>query len=237
MRLWVLAAIAMVCGAGTAAVFRRLANRRAAASAGKRMVAHLQEIRLYADEPALIVRAQLAAMRESLRLFEALMKPTLLMALPMAWLLVQLDAGIGHAPLHLNEAGIVTVHLTRELNAADARASLTAPPEIAVETPPVRSFAEREISWRVRARGAVESDLTVQLPEGRFTKSIAAGAEWRWVSPCEFRRVSGLLLHPWDGRLAAGNVKWIAIDYPEVSWLGWFLAFSTVGAALGLLRR
>jgi len=237
MRFWSLGAIAFLCGAGTAAVYRRFTNRDAASGALKRLIAHLQEIRLYADEPVLIWRAQIAALRESGRLFATMMKPSLIVALPMAWLLVQFDAGFGHAPLPLNEPAIVTVHLTRELSAGDAAATLTAPPEIAVETPPLRALALREISWRVRPAGAARGSVVVQIGEGRFAKSIAAGPNWRWVSPCRFRRILAVAIHPSDGRLSAGDVKWISIGYPEVPWLGWFLVFSALGAALELWRR
>jgi len=237
MRLLSLATIAFLCGVGTAAVYRRFMNRDATSRALKRLIAHLQEIRLYADEPALIWRAQIAALRESARLFVTMMKPSLMVVLPMVWLLVQFDAGFGHAPLPLNEPAIVTVHLARELNAGDAATTLTAPPEIAVETPPVRVLAQREISWRVRPVGAVHGSAVVQIGEGHFAKSIAAGPDWRWVSPCRFRRILALAIHPWDGRLPAGDVKWISTGYPEAPWLGWFLVFSTLGAAFELWRR
>jgi len=237
MRLWSLALVAFLCGAGTAAMFRRFANRDAASRALKRLIAHLEEIRLYADEPALIWQAQIAAMRESGRLLIAMIKPSLIIAVPMAWLVVQFASGFGHAPLPLNEPAIVTVHLTRELNAGDAGATLTAPPEIAVETPPVRVLAQREISWRVRPVGAVRGSVVVDLAGSRFAKSIASGPDWRWVSPRRFRRIIAVAINPWDGRLPAGDVKWISVSYPEVPWLGWFLVFSTLGAALELWRR
>jgi len=237
MRFWGLAAIALLCGVGTAGVYRRFMNGAAASRALKRLIAHLQEIRLYADEPALIWRAQMAALRESGRLFLAMAKPSLMLALPMTWLLVQFNAGFGHAPLPLHEPAIVTVHLTRELNAGDAAAMLIAPPEIVVETPPVQVLARREISWRIRPASAVRGSLVVQLGEGRLSKSIVAGPDWRWVCSCQFRPILAVAMHPWDGRLPAGSVKWIAVSYPEVSWLGWFLIFSSVGAMLHLWRR
>jgi AcrR family transcriptional regulator len=237
MRLGSLTLVAFLCGVATAAAYRRFTNRDAASCALKRLIAHLQEIRLYADEPALIWRAQIAALRESARLFVTMIKPSLMLALPMAWLLVQFDAGFGHALLPLNEPAMVTVHLTRELNAGDAAATLTAPPEIAVETPPVRVLAEREISWRVRPARAVHGSVVVRLGEDRLAKSIAAGPDWWWVSPCRFRRILAVAVHPWDGRLPADDVKWISTGYPEVPWFGWFLVFSTLGAALELWRR
>ena len=237
MRLWSLAVIAFLCGVGAAAVYRRFTNREAASRAFKRLIAHLQEIRLYADEPVLIWRAQIAALGESGRLFLAMVKPSLMLALPMAWLLVQLASGFGHAPLPLHEPAIVTAHLRRELNAGDAAAMLTPPPGIAVETPPLRALAQREISWRVRPADPVRGSVIVQVGGSRFAKSIAAGPGWRWVSPCRFRRILAVAIHPWDGRLPAGDVKWVSVNYPEVSWLGWFLLFSTFGAVLGLWRR
>jgi hypothetical protein len=234
MRLASLALIAALSGAATMAVYRRAGSLDSASRTLKRLVAHLAEFRLYASEPVLIGRAQLAAMRESARLFLLMAKPSLLVALPMAWLLVQIDSTYGHAPLPLNEPAIVTVHLARALDAADAASSLTAPPEIAVETSPVRAMAPREISWRLRPLRAVRGDLTLKLREGELTKSIDAGGAGAWLSRCRMRPLAAFLLHPEERRLPPGDVQWIEVSYPAAPWLTWFLAFSTLGAGLAI---
>jgi hypothetical protein len=77
---------------------------------------------------------------------------------------------------------------------------LQAPPGIAVETPPVRVFAERQISWRIRALRPVRGELRLVLRGRAIEKNIVAGER--------------SLLHPKESRLPAGEVAWVKVDYP-----------------------
>jgi hypothetical protein len=63
------------------------------------------------------------------------------------------------------------MQLKRALEPADAAATLQAPPGIAVESPPVRVFAERQISWRIRALRPVRGKL-------RFVLLPASNVAW-----------------------------------------------------------
>jgi hypothetical protein len=247
MKLWSLALIACLSGMATMAIYRGTTHLNDAVRTLKRLVAHLAELRLYANEPSLIWRAQLAALRESARLFVMMIKPSLLVALPMAWLLVQLHSVYGLAPLRLGEPGIVTVHFARALDAADAAAILVAPPGIAVETLPVRIVNRGEISWRVRPIRSARGALVLKLRDAELTKSIQSGPDGTWLSPRRSRSAIAFLIHPQEGRLPAGAVDWIDVSYPEaplrlgdleIPWLGWFAIFSSMSALLvGPLRR
>ena len=129
-------------------------GRAAVRAAGKRLQADLLEMRLYSSEPALMWRAQKALLRDNL-------------GLPLAWLFVQLDSVYGHSPLAVGGVAVVTVQLKRALEPVDAAATLQAPPGIAVETPPIRIIARRQISWRIRALRPVRGNLRfVMLPAG-----------------------------------------------------------------------
>lgn len=248
MTFWSLALVACLCGMGTMAIYRGATDLEGAGRIVKRLVAHLAELRLYADEPSLIWRAQLSAIRESARLFVAMAKPSLLVALPMAWLLVQLHSAYGLAPLPLGKPGMVTVHFARDLDAADEAAMLVAPAGIAVETPAVRVIARREMSWRVRPAGAMRGVLVVKLRDSELTKSIQSGPDGTtWLSKRRARSAMAFLIHPREGRLPPGDVDWIEVSYPEapirlggleIPWLAWFAVFSTLGGfLLGPLRR
>jgi hypothetical protein len=247
MTFWSLALIACLCGMGTMAIYRGTTDLENARRTVKRLVAHLAELRLYANEPALIWRAQLAAVRESARLFVVLAKPSLLTALPMAWLLVQLHSAYGLAPLPLGEPGIVTVHFPRALDLTDQAATLAAPQGIAVEAPPVRVIDRGEMSWRVRPLAAVRGALVLKLRGEQLTKSIESGPNGTWLSPRRSRSAIAFLIHPQEPRLPPGDVNWIEVSYPEalvrlgdleMPWPIWFAVFATLGACLtGLLIR
>jgi hypothetical protein len=241
MTFWSLALIACLCGMLTMAMYRGTADLESAGRIVKRLLAHLAELRLYANEPALIWGAQLAAMRESARLFVVMAKPSLIAALPMAWLLVQLHSAYGLAPLPLGEPGIVTVHFARALDLADQAATLAAPQAIAVEAPPVRVIDRGEISWRVRPLAAVRGALVLKFRGEQLTKSIESGPGGTWLSPRRSRSVIAFLIHPQESRLPPGDVNWIEVSYPEalvrlgdlgMPWLAWFALFATLGAFL-----
>ena len=142
-------------------------DRAAVRAAGKCLHARLLEMRLYSSEPALMWGAQKALLRDNVRWLALMLPPALVLALPLAWLFIQLDGIYGRNPLPAGGVAVVTVQLERALEPADAVATLQAPPGIAVESPPVRVFARRQISWRIRALRPVRGNLRfVMLPAG-----------------------------------------------------------------------
>jgi hypothetical protein len=146
-------------------------GRAAVRAAGKRLQADLLEMRLYSSEPALMWRAQKALLRDNVRWLALMLPPALILGLPLAWLFVQLDSIYGRNPLPAGAEAVVTMQLKRALEPADAAATLQAPPGIAVESPPVRVFAERQISWRIRALRPVRGKL-------RFVLLPASNVAW-----------------------------------------------------------
>lgn len=145
-----LIAISLLWGVLSAWVFRRTSDLAALRDSRRRLTAYLMELRLFSNEPALIWSAQKSLLRENGRLFVLLMRPALILAVPTSCLLFGLEAIYGWDPLPAGRAAVVTAQFNRPLLAADAQDRLEAPAGIAVETPPVRSFADRQISWRVR---------------------------------------------------------------------------------------
>ena len=146
---------------------RLFPDRAAVRAAGKRLQADLLEMRLYSSEPALMWAAQKALVQDNVRWLALLLPPALILGLPLAWLFIQLDGIYGRNPLPVGGVAVVTVQLKRALEPADAAATLHAPPGIAVESPPVRIIARRQISWRIRALRPVRGNLRfVMLPAG-----------------------------------------------------------------------
>jgi hypothetical protein len=236
---WSLAAISVAFGLVTSWVFRRFTDAGAVRATRGRLQAHLLEFRLFFDEPALIWKAQKALLGDNLRLLWLLWRPLLILSIPAAWLFVQLDAVYGWEPLPLRRSAVVTVQLERTLEPADARTTLQTPPGISVETPPVRIFAERQISWRIRPVRTARGTLTVMLPGGAVEKTIAAGERTVFLARRRERSLSAFLFHPEEPRLTASNVAWVEVDYPKADvalagvslpWIAWFLLISAASA-------
>ena len=211
-------------------VFQHTTDLAALRKARKLLMAHLMEFRLYYNEPALIWGAQKAVVRDNVRLLGLLLRPVLILALPMAWLFTQLDSIYGFAPLPVGQASVVTAQMDAPLTGA----TLTAPTEIAIETPPVRSMADNQVSWRIRPVRPVRGSLILHLRGTEITKSISAGERTIFLMPRRARSMANFLAHPEEARISEPQVVWIDVEYPRtgVGWIAWFLFISSVSALL-----
>ncbi|MCP5115164.1 MAG: hypothetical protein GY953_30395 [bacterium] len=218
-------------------VFRKTSNQRAIRATKKRLQARLLEMRLYADDPGVVWRAQKKLLALNAKYFALMLRPAVVATIPMVLLLVVLDGFYGMRPLMVGQSAIVTVQL-REL----VDAELAAPAGIEVETPAVRAVADRQVSWRIRPSAAVAGDLRISTGGQEATKSVRSGEDGG--SFLSVRRVQSLLwlwLYPGEMPLPSDGIEWIELRYPaaEVSvfglathWLVWFLLFSMVSAFL-----
>jgi hypothetical protein len=137
-----LVAAAVAYGLVAALVFRLTTNVAALGIVFRRIRAHFLEFRLFFDEPRLIWQAQKALLRANLRLLLLILPAMLIMVLPSIWIFQQFD----RAPLTVGDPTVVTAQL------ADAAVpvSLKAPPEVAIETPPIHIPQDRQVAWRIR---------------------------------------------------------------------------------------
>jgi hypothetical protein len=108
----------------------------------------------------------------------------------------------------------------------------------------VRAVDVREVSWRIRPRTEVSGELQFQVGGQTLTKTIETGARPRYVPGKSVRSQVEALWNP-GGSVAAPQVEWIEVRYPEaslrvfgfrVNWLVWFFVVSMV-AALALKKR
>ena len=168
-----------------------------------------------------------------------MLKPAVIVTIPMVLLLAQMEAVYGRKPLPVGQPALVTVQMRGDIDANGPAPVLDAPGAIAVETPAVRSLVDRQVCWRIRPIHPASGSLRVVFPEGTFEKSLDAGSGLHYLSA---RRVHSLVDQIWyagEKRLGGGNVEWIEIAYPpaEVTlggfgwhWLIWFLILSFASA-------
>lgn len=221
--------------------FGRFSNQEALRSTKRRLKASLYELRLFADEPGLIFRAQRQLLTGNLRYMALMLRPAAILTAPMVLLFVQMDAFYGKSPLPAGGTGVVTAQMGPAWDMSAPAPRLETPDGIAVETPAVRVLRERQLVWRVRAKQAVSGQLRLVFSNGTVEKSIDSGAGFRYVSERRVSSVMGLLLHPAERRITGAPVEWVEVNYPgaEVEWLGlrlhwliWFVLISIVGALL-----
>ena len=237
-----LSVISIVVGIGMLWVFGKTSNQVSMKAVKRKVYASLLELRVFADEPAVTWRAQKSLFTANFRYMGLALRPALVMLVPVALLLIHMEAFYGRAPLPLGREAVVTMAVN---GAGVTDAELKTPAAVAVETPPVHITEQRQISWRIRPASAGTAQLQFTVGGQPVTKTIATG-DGRGFVPG--RAVSGALAAVWDPdekRIPSAAVEWIDVRYPEASieifglhlnWLLWFILVS-MAAALLLKKR
>jgi len=141
-------------------VLRRWSDQKEMAETRSHAAAHLLEFRLFMDEPALILRSQWDLLVDNARMMRLLARPLLILAVPMALLMWQLDALYARAPLRIGHAAIFTAEARQE--------SIAVPDGVTVETGPVYLQATNETCWRIRPSRAVSGTLRAGTRQTRL---------------------------------------------------------------------
>ncbi len=219
-------------------VVGKTSNQPAIERAKKRMQAHLLEMRLFGDDPGLLLRAQKDLLRNNGKYAAHMLRPALFLAAPLVVLYGHLDAVYGRRPLRVGEAALVTAKMPLSGEAP----SLTASGGVAVETPAIRVRPAGEVSWRVRAVEEGEAELILQSQHGALRKAALVGSGFEYVSQRRARSWRQRLL-PASGEdgYASAAIEWLEIRYPAreigigpltAHWVVWFLLLSVLAAYL-----
>jgi hypothetical protein len=239
-----LAALGIALGLLLLFLLRKVSNQQSIGNLRRQLQACLYELRLFIDEPAIVWRAQKRLLWLNAKYLALMLRPALILAIPMLFLFSLLEPFYGRAPLAISEASLVTVKLAHLQGALVAAPILQAPPGIQVETPAVRMRGLDLICWRIRARKPGSGLLRVVFPTEIVTKKIASGTGASLLSTRRVQSWWQLFWYPTESPMPVGNVEWVEIDYPSraFSWLGlklswfiWVLIFSM--ATVLILKR
>jgi hypothetical protein len=232
----------LVSGVASVWFLKRTSDAAKLRTAANRVIAHLLEFRLFTDEPAIILKAQRDLLAANGWLLQCIALPLLLMLFPLAGLIAVLEGIVARSPLPVGEATVVTVQLRQPVDVMATPIRLEAPTGFRVETPPVRSSADAQVSWRVRALAAAAGRLQVYYNSRILTKAISAAPGWRPLSEIRAGTFSSFLLHPFEFPFSAPAIESIRLEYPvaevfHLHWLVWFSLASLVGGSLWLVLR
>jgi uncharacterized membrane protein (DUF106 family) len=205
-----IALASVVIGAIALLSIRFWSDQNQIARAKNQAQAHLLEVRLFMEDPRQVIRSQRALIVDNLRILRLLLRPLLLLAIPMALAVWQLDALYGRAPLRIGEPVVVS--------AESRQSAIVVPDGLMVETPPIYTQATAETNWRVRPLRATSGNVRVASLERR----MVAG--------------SGIAYLP-EPLLGRNGIE---IAYPHTTvlglhWLVWFLVLSPIAGFI--LRR
>jgi uncharacterized membrane protein (DUF106 family) len=236
-----LTVFSVLAGLGMLWVFRKTSDQARIRAVKRKVHAYLLEMRVYADDPAAAWRAQKNLMIANLRYMGLALRPALWMALPLAILLIHMEAFYGRAPLKPGRPALVTAGLRGKAAVSGARPDLLPPPGVEVSSPPVRILEERQVSWRIVPSRATSGELRFAINGRSFGKAIEAGGGQRFIAGRRVNSAWAALWHPDEPRIGTSDVEWVEIAYPEayidvfglrLNWLLWFLIVSMFSALL-----
>jgi hypothetical protein len=170
-----------------------------------------------------------------------MLRPALILTVPIVFLLIQLEAFYGREPLPVGKAAIVTVQMKETIDERTPVPVLESPSGISVETPPVRVPSQRQVSWRIRPLRDLSGSLRVVFEDTSVEKSIETGPGPRYLSDRRVSSAADQLWYPAEKRLPDDAIEWIEIRYPpaevgflglELHWIVWFLVISLASAWL-----
>ena len=226
MAFLTLAAFSVAAGILILLIFKVTSNQGALAAARRRVRAHLLAMRLFADDPAVLLRSEGRLIAWNLRYMALLVPPFLAVAVPLFFAWDHLDALWGRAPLGPGDAVVLTARVAGDTSGVQ----LIVPEWLAVETPAVHTVAQGEVSWRLGVRQAGSGDVLVKAGGAILVHKIEARRGWHYLR---------------ERTTSAGPVEWVEARYPRAEvpllgisfhWAVWFTLISTV-AALALRRR
>jgi len=239
-----LCAVSMAAGVVLIFLFRAWSNQARVRRARDRLSAHVLEIRLYRDDPVLVLRALGSVITGNFAYLRAVYKPILALALVATVFLIQLDARYGRAPLRPGHNAVVRVVLAEGLDvmSVGVRARVTRG-GATIDAPPVRIPSERAVYFRVRIDTPGRPVLALRAMNTEVSLPLVAERD-NAVIGWSRRARSGrdMLLHPGlDALPDHSPIASIRVDYPgerysvfgwRTHWLVVFLIGSMVGGLI-----
>ena len=238
-----LGGFAFLTGVLMLVVYRFTSNQKAIRRAKDRMQAHVLAVRLFQDQLGVVLRAYGRILGATLGYLRLSLVPLLVMFVPLALLLVQLDARFAYRPAQAGEPLLLRVKVA-QAGMVDG-VSLGLPDGVAVTAPLLRDIVEKEVIARLEPRVPGVWTIEVNLAGGRYSKQMIVGDRLENIST--MRVGPGIveqLLHPVEDPLpAAAPVLGIALDYPERRItlgrfdLNWIVVLFVLSLAAGLAMK
>lgn len=236
-----LVVLSLLTGVLMAFVFKWTSNPRAIKTAKDRLKARILEMRIYQDDPLLILRAFGGTLKSNGVYLSKLLRPVIFLVPPVMIVFMQMDARYSHRPLSEGSQTILSVTLADGTDPYTTPITLETPPGVVAETKPVRVAGPPEVDWRLRITEAGTHTIAVKVAGEAYTFPLVAGPAYRMIGAARHR--DGLmepLLHPAlpaipdQAPIAGVSLRYPSASYPllawNVHWIVVFLAYSLIAA-------
>ena len=198
-------------------IFRHTSNQAGIKKAKNLIKAHLLELRLFQDDMRIQFRAQGRILMANLKYIGHNSKPMLVMIIPVVLILIQLNLWFGARSLKPGESALLKVKLSGDRFPSEVTVNLEPPPQIVIETPPLRIEDEAEIDWRVKAKETGLGRLSLAVEGETIFKDVAVGTKpLSKISTLKVgRNVLDQVFNPGERPLPSGSlVRSIELKYP-----------------------
>jgi hypothetical protein len=236
--LTALLVVSAVTGLGSVVVFRATSRQARLSTLRARMGGNLLAVWLYRHDTSVVLGLQRAIAADAVRRIALGLPSVLILAVPVALVMAQLDLRFAVRPLTLERAALVTVKWLHPPGSAE----LIASDGLRVEAR-VRIDLERETLWRVRAESPGAHRITVRTERGSADKTVLVGRDDGAVSQARTSRLGEAWWRPGEAPLPPDlGIDAIEVAYPPRRLLhafgadaSWVLVFVLGVVASGLV--
>ncbi len=241
--LLVLLVFSIITGLVMIVLFGYLSDQKAVRGAKDQLRAQMLAVRLFQDQPQVVLRAYGRIITGTGRYLRVSFKPLAVIILPMIALLVYGDRYLGSLPFQTNQPILLKAQLAKT-DALDS-VSLRLPPGLSESAPAVHIADNNEVDWRLIA--SAHGNYTVNLLAGgqELGKQLVVSNNLTHLSECRMRgRLWRRLLDCAEPALPANaSLRLLAVNYPSRDFdLGpwttnWLVIFFVVSLAAAVLFK
>jgi hypothetical protein len=236
-----LVALSLLTGVAMAYVFKWTSDAGAIKAAKEKLKARILEMRIYQDDPVLIIRGFGGTLGANVVYLGTLLRPFLILIVPVVIVFMQMDERYSRHPLAAGETTILSVSLKEGVDPFRTEIDLNLGGGVVVDGQPVRVGETREIDWRLRVREAGTHEVTLSGGGSLYTFPLVAEGSYKMIG--HERKAAGWiepLLHPSlpaipeDSPIARVTVAYAGASYPffrwDIHWIAIFIIYSFAAA-------
>jgi len=223
--------ISAVMGVILLILWKYTSNQDAIGRVKDNIKANLLAMRLFKDSISVTLKAQGRVFKGAVGLLFHAIRPLLVVIVPICLIMAQMALWYQARPLLPGEEALVVMQLNGDVDSAWPDVRIASMPAADVTIDQTRAFIERQIYWKIKARGIGLDNIVFQVAGRQVEKELAIGKGFMRVS---LQRpgwhLSDVLLHPSEKPFEPDSVvQSISIKYPDrlsrTSGTGWWLIY------------
>lgn len=216
-------------------IFKYFSNQRAVRRIRNTITADLLSIRIFKDNPIVMIRAQGRILLGSFRLLWVTLPSLLIMIVPVTFLLTQMSGWYQFRPLRIGEIAVITVKTASGIDHQEFDIHMDVPGSVDVLAGPIWIHSRNELIWTISGRTSGSGFLYFTTPQDTFTKKLDVGESKPPVSIRVPERTFGeIFLYPFETPPVDGSpIRSISLEYGDTiidpaQRFDWLLVFCIV---------